>query len=95
MSLDRHPDAPDRPLRWRIDADAAPALRRWEDEYVVHHALSNDSHRLSEPAGLILAELLDAGSAGLTRPGEADALPEETVQTCLAALRELGFVARC
>jgi hypothetical protein len=95
MSLVRHPDAPDLQPGWRIDAHAAPALHRWQDEYVVHHALSNDTHRLSEPAGLILQELMAAGVAGVARPGQACALTDEAVQACLAALHELGFVARC
>ena len=44
------------PRFWRI-ADAADlAWRRWEDEYVFHHALANDTHRLSGPAGSVLTE---------------------------------------
>ena len=95
MPLDRLPDAPGPQLRWCIDAHAAPAVRRWQDQYVVHHALSNDTHRLSEPAGMILQELLAAGNAGVASPGQACALTDDAVQACLAALHELGFVARC
>jgi hypothetical protein len=94
MSLDRLPDVPLQ-WRWRIDAHAAPAVCRWQDEYVVHHSLSNDTHRLSEPAGVILQELLAAGNEGVASPGQACDLADDVAQACLAALHELGFVTRC
>ena len=74
---------------WRIAPGASPAVRVWDGEYVVHHALSNDTHRLSEAAGRILLKLVAAGA------GAPDAVSSEEVQATLQALAELGFVTQC
>jgi hypothetical protein len=78
-------------LRWRIVREASPALRRWGDEYVVHHALSNDTYRLSLTAGHILMAFDPTrASDGLTFPtDDADG------ETALEVLVELGFITRC
>ncbi len=83
-------------LRWRIVRNSAPALRQWGDEYVVHHALSNDTYRLSAPGGRILTELMAADMSHAGGIGSS-LLPEEhaDVGIALSALAELGFVAQC
>jgi hypothetical protein len=74
---------------WRIASGAAPAVRAWNDEYVVHHALSNDTHRLSEAAGCILLNLIN------NDPGDPGAVSSEEVQATLKALADLGFLTQC
>jgi hypothetical protein len=81
--------------RWRILPGAEPAVHRWGDEFVVHHAMSNDTYRLSVTAGRILSEIMMAAigpagggaSAGLTDDAEAE--------TCLSTLVDLGFLTQC
>jgi hypothetical protein len=80
---------------WRLAAGADPALHTWQGEYVVHHALSNDTHRLSEPAGRILLELRAAGTQGAREPGRSFALSDDEAHATLTALAELGFVTQC
>jgi len=41
--------------KWRVHSRAHLAVRQWQDECVVHHALSNDTYRLS----LVAAEMID------------------------------------
>ncbi|HMM86326.1 MAG: hypothetical protein ACLGIT_11390 [Gammaproteobacteria bacterium] len=64
-------------------------MRRWGDEVVVHHALSNDTYRLSAQAGEALAALTTSG--GIVADDPAD--PHR--DACLVALADLGFVTRC
>jgi hypothetical protein len=80
---------------WRIAPGASPELRHWQIGYVVHHALSNDTLHLSDTAGLILTELLAAGTKGLQDPGKTLALPEAELQATLNALADLGFISQC
>ncbi len=80
---------------WHLAAGADLALHTWQGEYVVHHALSNDTHRLSDPAGRILLDLQAAGSQGVRSPGRSLGLSDDEAEATLAALAELGFVAQC
>jgi PqqD family protein of HPr-rel-A system len=80
---------------WSLASEASLALRRWDDEYVVHHAQSNDTHRISGTAGRILQMLSEAGMLdidGLVRDGELDAVE---VHETLLALAELDLVTQC
>jgi hypothetical protein len=81
--------------RWQIARHSNPAVRQWGDEYVVHHALSNDTYRLSAAAGQILTELIvaDTGCADDT----PSICPEDSAeaQLCLSALAELGLITQC
>jgi hypothetical protein len=83
------------PLRWQIVRTADPALRRWGGEYLAHHALSNDTYRLSGPAGRILTELMAAQSD----PGGRSASPlqpeEAEAEAALSVLADLGFISPC
>ena len=81
--------------RWRIVPAAAPALRKWGDEYVVHHALSNDTYRLSAAAGRILAGFMTAEGCNAAGVGGAKSPDDAEVSVALAVLAELGFVTRC
>lgn len=43
--------------RWTIAPHACLLHAVWNDEWVCHHALSNDTHRLNGLAGRVLAAL--------------------------------------
>ena len=81
--------------RWQISRRAAPAVRKWGDEYIVHHALSNDTSRLSATAGRILTGLMtsDVGHAD----GAVIGYPVDGAEAedCLWALAELGLITQC
>jgi hypothetical protein len=49
-------------IHWTLSYGADLAIRVWGDDCVVHHALSNDTHRLAAE----LAELMDADAAAAT-----------------------------
>lgn len=82
-------------LRWQITNSAEPALRRWGDEYVVHHRMSNDTYRLSASAGRILAALLAADAKQADDSGGHATTDDAEAGASLAALAELGFVSEC
>jgi transcription initiation factor IIE alpha subunit len=78
---------------WRIDESAGLEWRFWDDEYVFHHALSNDTHRLSEPAGAILLYLLEHGETAEDKLATSCGLDREDVDIILSALTKIDFVA--
>jgi hypothetical protein len=82
------------PLRfWRIADHASLAWRHWDGEYVFHHALSNDTHRLAEAAGVVLLHLIDMGETEQSSLAEACGLHEEDVDVILSTLAKIDFVA--
>jgi len=89
-------DVADMQQRWQVDPMADLAWRHWDGEYVVHHALSNDTHRLSDFAGHLLLHLA-AISAPLSCAALAEALDadDEDVAMTLQGLAEVGFVQAC
>lgn len=80
---------------WFIAPGARPALRVWDGEFVVHHALSNDTHRLSGVAGQLLIELIDAGGEGIPGTSDAESGQPEERHPVLLALAELGLITQC
>jgi hypothetical protein len=84
--------------RWCLIAQAAPAARCWNDEWVIHHALANDTHRLTEPAGLILQHLVDVppnGGLATLDLAERCGIHPDDAEDALQALAAVGFVAQC
>lgn len=79
---------------WRILPGAAPAFREYDGEVVVHHALSNDTYRLSASAGALLKGVIAAerGAGPVTAAAITD---DPQAEATLEALAELGFVTRC
>lgn len=78
---------------WRVSELASPAIVRWGDEYIVHHALSNDTYRLSFDGGRALIAIMQTA-----RPGASGSfvVGDEPVDgDCLAALADLGLITRC
>jgi transcription initiation factor IIE alpha subunit len=82
------------PLRfWRIADHAGLAWRHWDGEYVFHHALANDTHRLSEAAGAVLLLLLERGELEEEALAEAGGLERADLDVILSALAKIDFVA--
>lgn len=81
--------------RWRLVAEANVEWRFWDNEYVVHHALSNDTHRLSQFAGRLLSELRQSGSLHTDSLAQGCAAYSDEVAETLAVLEELDLVERC
>ena len=81
--------------RWQIVRSAAPAVRRWGDEYVVHHALSNDTYRLSATAGQLLSDMISMRDNNAGGPEFACSAEDAETLDCLSALAELGLVTEC
>lgn len=82
------------PLRyWRIADHADLVWRHWDGEYVFHHALSNDTHRLADEAGAVLLRLIEGGEMDPRALSEACGLHEEDVDVILSALAKIDFVS--
>ena len=81
--------------RWQVLSGAEPAVRRWGDEYVVHHGLSNETYRLSLTAGGILSEIMAAAPAPDNVGASAGSMDDAEAESCLSTLAGLGFVTEC
>lgn len=79
--------------RWRTADQAGLVWHQWEGEYVFHHALSNDTHRLSEAAGIVLLHLLEHGETAETDLARACQIDEADLPVILSALEKIDFVA--
>lgn len=82
------------PRRFRIADHADLAWRYWDGEYVVHHALSNDTHRLSYAAGRVLMQLAQFGENDVESLALACELPVCNVELILSELAKRSLVAR-
>lgn len=81
------------PRFWRIAEQADLTWRHWDGEYVFHHALSNDTHRLSEAAGVVLLHLIEQGELEQSALAECCGLDLEDVEVVLSALENIDLVA--
>ena len=87
---------PDAATRVAAAPDAQAAWRTWGDETVAHHALSNDTYRLAEPAGALLQALAVGGDARSQTSLVADlGLDAAAVESTLRTLIDLNLVVRC
>jgi PqqD family protein of HPr-rel-A system len=85
---------------WRVPAHSRFHWRSWDDEYVVYHVNSGDTHRLNAAGAralhlLIAAPRTAAELAECLRdafPGEADIPVLETVGELVQRLERLGLV---
>ena len=78
---------------WQVPAHAQLAWYRWNDEFVFHHAISNDTHRLAQTPGELIVHIAAHGAqstADLARHFQADV---SDMASLLAQLAELDFVA--
>ena len=80
------------PQRWRVLAHAGLVWRHWDGEYVVHHALSNDTHRLAETPGQLLAHLATAREQTTAQLAQHFLIDETDIEYVLEELARLDFV---
>lgn len=81
--------------RWSLDPRADLCLRHWGGETVVHHLLSNDTHRLAEPAGWVLDRLRAGGALAADDIAAGSPYDGADLGPVLEALSQLGFVVQC
>ena len=87
----RHIDA----SRLAVAADAQPAWRVWGDQLVIHHALSNDTHRLAQPAGMLLQLLVREGPQSPQSLARLSELSADEFASAMDALIDLDLVVWC
>jgi PqqD family protein of HPr-rel-A system len=75
---------------WRVASDAQLRLRYWDDECVLYHGASGNTHRLPELVGKLLEHLM-LSPATIPALAEAIDLHEEDVETALNQLARLGI----
>lgn len=80
---------------WMVAPGAAPIVRVWNGECVVHHALSNETHRLVASAARILIELADTPSDSASADGSGSTLDDAEALEVLQVLSRLDLVTRC
>jgi hypothetical protein len=79
---------------WTLVAGANPGIQCWEDECLVHHALSNDTHRIAAWAAELLAALGDAAPISSGELADRVGLDGEVVEAALESLARLELVTR-
>ena len=89
------PSAGPEGARLTIARDAKLAWRAWDDQIVVHHALSNDTHRLAEPAGTLLHILATDGPQSPEPLAHTCSLAPDEFESVVDALIELNLVVWC
>jgi len=88
-------DAFDSMTRWQLPATADLVWRNWEGESVVHHSLSNDTHRLSVLAGEILNALRRFGALDVEALARRCRAESADVAATLDALARVDLVVKC
>jgi PqqD family protein of HPr-rel-A system len=81
--------------RWTVNPPQALAWRHWDGQTVVHHQLSNDTHRLADPAGWILERVALDGPVTIAELEAAGTHDAESLGAVLETLASLGLVERC
>gem|GEM_PF-1499085 len=80
---------------WSVTRGADLTVRQWGDECLVHHALSNNTHRLSAWAAEVLFELAEAGPASQAVLAERLAMAPTDIDLALTTLSRLDLVCPC
>lgn len=80
---------------WTVTSGANLAVRQWGEECLVHHALSNDTHRLSAWAAEVLFELAEAGPTSASTLSRQLAMTQDEVLAVLTTLAQLDLVGPC
>jgi len=87
---------------WRVPAHSRFHWRCWDDEHVVYHVNSGDTHRLNAAGARALHLLINAPRTASELaeslrdqfPGEAEAVVLVTVGELVHRLERLGLVER-
>ena len=76
---------------WRLAGDAALRMHYWDDECVLFHGATGDTHRLPDAVGRLL-ERVAAAPAGVAALSDAIDLHQDDVALSLAELERLDIV---
>ena len=76
---------------WRLAGEAALRMRYWDDECVLFHGATGDTHRLPDVVGRLL-ERIAAAPAGVAALSDAIDLHQDDVALSLAELERLDIV---
>ena len=79
---------------WALVAGADPTIHCWEDECLVHHALSNDTHRVAAWAAELLMALDDSAPISSAALADRFGLEDGVVREALESLARLELVTR-
>lgn len=82
------------PALWQIADNAQLKFRFWDDECVLYHGASGDTHRLPELVGKLLQQLLQA-PADTAALADSINLHEEDVVSILHHMSHLGIAVVC
>lgn len=81
--------------RWMLTQGADLAIRVWDEDCLVHHALSNDTHRLAAWLVPALRRLGEPAPAGLDELAALMGAEPEEAAGALQQLEQLLLVRRC
>ena len=79
---------------WAVQEGADLAFEWWEDECLVHHALSNDTHRIASWTALLLEVLMEMPFATTQALADRCDLAVDEVSEALDSLARLELVVR-
>ena len=85
---------------WRVPEHSGLHWRDWDDEHVVYHAASGDTHRFNDVGAAVLRQLTDRSmtASGLVAqlasqvPDADRATLAHTVDDLIARLQDLGLI---
>lgn len=83
------------PPHWTLTHGADLAIRVWDEDCVVHHALSNDTHRLAAWLVPALQRLGEQPPAGLDELAALMEVEPATATDTLQQLEQVLLVRRC
>ena len=79
---------------WAVPEGADLAFEWWEDECLVHHALSNDTHRIASWTAVLLEVLMEMPFATTQALADRCDLAVDEVSEALDSLARLELVVR-
>lgn len=81
--------------RWTLNPEADAAFRHWDGETVTHHRLSNDTHRLADPAGWCLARVSAGTPLSFDQIASSSPYDATDLSAALDALCQVDLLRRC
>lgn len=83
-------------MRWQLTPGHDLALHYWDEECLVHHRASNDTHRVAAWVGQLLEDLRDQGAQGTGQMLAAfEGLDESSLAQTLEQLALLHLIEPC
>lgn len=83
-------------MRWQLTPGHDLALHYWDEECLVHHRASNDTHRVAAWVGQLLEDLREQGPQEDTQMLTSfEGLDEESLAETLEQLSLLHLIESC